>query len=203
MNMESLSKGERTRQAIQDAAYHLFLEQGYSASSMRQIAEAAGLAVSGIYNHFASKDEIFEAIVHDKHPYKQILPVLIAAPGVTTEAFVRNAAQALVDELGRRPDFLKLMFIEIVEFNTEHLPGIFEEILPQVLPLIQRLQSPANSIRSIHPALVLRAFLGMFFSFYMTEAMLGETMPTELREHGFESFVDIFLHGILLPVAEE
>jgi AcrR family transcriptional regulator len=203
MDTESLSKGERTRQAIQDAAYHLFLEQGYSASSMRQIAEAAGLAVSGIYNHFASKDEIFEAIVHDKHPYKQILPVLIAAPGVTTEAFVRNAAQALVDELGRRPDFLKLMFIEIVEFNTEHLPGIFEEILPQVLPLIQRLQSPANSIRSIHPALVLRAFLGMFFSFYMTEAMLGETMPTELREHGFESFVDIFLHGILLPVAEE
>jgi AcrR family transcriptional regulator len=203
MDTESLSKGERTRQAIQDAAYHLFLEQGYSASSMRQIAEAAGLAVSGIYNHFASKDEIFEAIVHDKHPYKQILPVLIAAPGVTTEAFVRNAAQALVDELGRRPDFLKLMFIEIVEFNTEHLPGIFEEILPQVLPLIQRLQSPANSIRSIHPALVLRAFLGMFFSFYMTEAMLGETMPTELREHGFESFVDIFLHGILLPVVEE
>jgi len=203
MDTESLSKGERTRQAIQDAAYHLFLEQGYSASSMRQIAEAAGLAVSGIYNHFASKDEIFEAIVHDKHPYKQILPVLIAAPGVTTEEFVRNAAQALVDELGRRPDFLKLMFIEIVEFNTEHLPGIFEEILPQVLPLIQRLQSPANSIRSIHPALILRAFLGMFFSFYMTEAMLGETMPTELREHGFDSFVDIFLHGILLPVAEE
>jgi len=203
MDTESLSKGERTRQAIQDAAYHLFLEQGYSASSMRQIAEAADLAVSGIYNHFASKDEIFEAIVHDKHPYKQILPVLIAAPGVTTEAFVRNAAQALVDELGRRPDFLKLMFIEIVEFNTEHLPGIFEEILPQVLPLIQRLQSPTNSLRSIHPALVLRAFLGMFFSFYMTEAMLGETMPTELREHGFESFVDIFLHGILLPVAEE
>ena len=203
MDSESLSKGERTRQAIQDAAYHLFLEQGYSASSMRQIAEAAGLAVSGIYNHFASKDEIFEAIIHDKHPYKQILPVIIAAPGDTTEEFVRNAAQALVDELGRRPDFLKLMFIEIVEFNTEHLPGIFEEILPQVLPLIQRLQSPANSIRSIHPALVLRAFLGMFFSFYMTEAMLGETMPIELREHGFESFVDIFLHGILLPVAEE
>jgi AcrR family transcriptional regulator len=203
MNTESLSKGERTRQVIQDAAYHLFLEQGYSASSMRQIAEAAGLAVSGIYNHFASKDEIFEAIVHDRHPYKQILPVLIAAPGVTTEEFVRNAAQALVDELGRRPDFLKLMFIEIVEFNTEHLPGIFEEILPQVLPLIQRLQSSANSIRSIHPALVLRAFLGMFFSFYITEAMLGETMPAELREHGFDSFVDIFLHGILLPVAEE
>lgn len=111
MTEELVSKGERTRQAIEESAYELFLEQGYSATSMRQIAERAGIALGGIYNHFSSKDAIFEAIMHDKHPYKQILPVIAAAPGDTAEEFIRNAAQAFVEELGRRPDFLKLMFI--------------------------------------------------------------------------------------------
>ncbi|MCE7861481.1 MAG: TetR/AcrR family transcriptional regulator, partial [Chloroflexi bacterium CFX2] len=60
---ETPTKGEVTRLAIEDAAVELFIEQGYHATSMRQIADRAGLALGGIYNHFASKEEIFEAIV--------------------------------------------------------------------------------------------------------------------------------------------
>lgn len=197
MAEENLSKGERTRMAIEEAAYELFLEQGYSATSMRQVAERAGLAVGGIYNHFAGKDAIFEAIIHDKHPYKQILPLVSAVPGETADEFIHNAAQALVGELGRRPDFLKLMFIEIVEFNTKHMAGLMEEVIPQVLPLIQRIQSPEGVLRPIHPAIILRAFMGMFFSYYIMEMMAGQVMPPEMREDSLDIFVDIFLHGII------
>ena len=135
---ETLSKGERTRQAIEEAAYELFLEHGYSATSMRRIAERTGLALGGIYNHFPSKEEIFEAIILDKHPYKQILPVILSAPGRTLAEFVRNGDHALIGELGKRPDFIRLMFIEIVEFDSKHMPIFFEEIFPEFLPLVQR-----------------------------------------------------------------
>ena len=72
---ETPTKGETTRLAIEDAAVELFMEHGYHATSMRQIAEHAGLALGGIYNHFSSKEELFEAIIIDKHPYKKILPL--------------------------------------------------------------------------------------------------------------------------------
>ena len=45
-------KGEHTRGSIINAAHSLFANQGYAATSMRQIAEEAGLALGGIYNHF-------------------------------------------------------------------------------------------------------------------------------------------------------
>ena len=45
MLKENISKGDRTRQAIEEAAYDLFLEQGFSATSMRQIAKHAGIAL--------------------------------------------------------------------------------------------------------------------------------------------------------------
>ena len=55
MMEESSTKGERTRQEILQSAHQLFLKNGYHGTSMRQIAEGAGIAVGGIYNHFASK----------------------------------------------------------------------------------------------------------------------------------------------------
>ena len=96
MPEENLTKGERTRQVIIEAAYALFLEQGYAATSMRQIAERTGLALGGIYNHFASKEAIFSDLIIAKHPFHEILPLLLVAPGETVEEFVRNAAKSMV-----------------------------------------------------------------------------------------------------------
>jgi len=59
---ETLPKGERTRQNILQAAYALFLNQGFHGTSMRQIAARAGLAPGSIYNHFNSKDAIWEIL---------------------------------------------------------------------------------------------------------------------------------------------
>lgn len=70
--------------------------------------------------------------------------------------------------------------------------------MPQVLPLVQRVQEPNGALRPIHPAVILRAFLGMFFSYYITEILVADVMPPQMRERGLEAFVDIFLHGILI-----
>ena len=197
MSEESPTKGERSRQAIGDAALSLFMEQGYHATSMRQIAERAGLALGGIYNHFASKDEIFGALIIDRHPYKQILPSILAAEGETAEKFIRNAAQAIVTEFGNRPDFMKLMFIELVEFNGKHMPAIIGQIVPKILPVFERMVKLRKNLRSIHPAILMRSFLGTVFSFYITELFMGDTLKKLMPKNSFEQHVDVFLHGIL------
>ena len=96
MSQVLLKKGDRTRQIILDSAYGLIIQQGYAATSMRQIAENANLALGSIYNHFPSKEDVFREIVQERHPFFQILPVLISVQGDTTEEFVRNAARTLI-----------------------------------------------------------------------------------------------------------
>ena len=51
--------GKGSREAIVDAAERLFLERGFGAVSMDELAAAAGLSRRTLYNQFASKDEIF------------------------------------------------------------------------------------------------------------------------------------------------
>jgi len=195
---ESLSKGERTRQAILDAAYTLFLNQGYSATSMRQIAEQVGIALGGIYNHFASKDEIFQALIIVKHPYVQIFPILRDVPGDTAEEFLMNAARIIEVEMGRRPDFMKLMFIELVEFSGKHFAKLIEIILPLAMSLLQRFSDPNSGVRPLPPLLIMRTFLGNIIAFYVTGLLMSDpSVPEEMREVRLGDFIDIYLHGIL------
>lgn len=197
MRAHTASKGTRTRRQIMDAAYRLMIRQGYAATSMRQIAARAHLALGGIYNHFGSKAEVFRAILEERHPLLEILPTLDAVDGESVEAFVRNAAHTLVDELGHHPDFLNLMLIEIVEFKSVHVPRLLGRFIPLVLPIAQRITDSDGGVRPMPPLDLARAFLGMFFSYYITGILLRETAPSSDPTQTLDHFVDIFLHGIL------
>lgn len=56
-------KQEDTKQRILDKALELFSEKGYDAVSVGEIAKAVGIKAPSLYNHFPSKQAIFDAIV--------------------------------------------------------------------------------------------------------------------------------------------
>lgn len=198
MAEEKPTKGEVTRIAIEDAAIELFMEQGYHATSMRQIADRAELALGGIYNHFSSKEEIFEAIILDKHPYKKVFPAIIAAEGETVEEFLHNAAQIVIKELKSQPYYIKLMLIEIVEFNGKHGSMLIKEIAPKALPIFEKIIKTRKNLRVTHPAILFRSFIGMILSYMITEIIISNSILQKLMpKNAMESYVDIYLHGIL------
>lgn len=53
------------RKAILEGAIKVFTENGFSTSSMDRIAESAGVSKRTVYNHFPSKENLFQAIVAD------------------------------------------------------------------------------------------------------------------------------------------
>ena len=195
---EVLKKGDATRLAIEDAAVELFLKQGYHATSMRQIADQAGLALGGIYNHFKGKEEIFEGIIVDKHPYKRILPLILDAQGKTVEDFLRNAALISLEELKKTPYFMNLMFIELVEFHGRHGKLIVLEVGPRVLPIFEKLVRSRKEMRVKNPAMLARSFFGLIVSYMITDLVLGDTpLRKLLPSNPADAYVDIYLHGVL------
>ena len=191
-------KGEVTRLAVENAAIQLFMEQGYHATSMRQIAERAGLALGGIYNHFASKDQIFEAIIVDQHPYKRILPLILAVEGKTPEEFFRSAFRIVIRELGKQPEFINLMFIELVEFKGRHGSTMLREIAPKILPIFEKTVKSMKGLRVTNPAVVMRSFFGMIISYFVTEMIISDSVISKLMpRNSTDVYIDIFLKGIL------
>lgn len=197
MNSPSTPKGKNTQAAILEAANDLFLRQGYHGTSMRQIAREAGIALGGIYNHFASKEAIFEAVFLANHPVLQMIPTIEAAEGETVEDFVRNAAKQMMAAIYERPHFLNLMFIEIVEFKSAHTHKLFQSSFPRGLQIVQRMVSGKDRVRDIPAPMLIRAFMSLFFSYYLADVIIGESAPQEFSENAMAYYVDIFLHGIL------
>lgn len=197
MHKDELDKGKRTRYAIMQAAHQLFLEQGYHGTSMRQIAHDAGIALGGIYNHFEGKEAIFVEVLEAYHPYHEILPILKSAHGETLEEFVRNAAEKMIAALENRPDFFHLMFIEIIEFQSQHIPKLYQMFFPEVINTVQRFTQESERLRPIPLPMIIRIFIGIFFSHYILHHLVGAQLPPIMQENALEYNVDIFLRGIL------
>ena len=191
------TKGEKTSLAIVEVASQLFEQQGYHGTSMRQIALETGIALSGIYNHFESKEAVFVKVLETFHPYHEIVPIASAATGGTVEDFVTNVAEGMVAVLERRPEFLNLMLIEIVEFSSKHIPSLMGLFLPQVMRIVQDFAEMKANIRPIPLPILVRIFLGNFYSYFLIENFFGEDFPVEMRQDALKHTVDVFLHGIV------
>ena len=84
------SKGERTKQRIVAAALELFREQGYEATTMRMVADAAEVSLGNAYYYFASKELLLQAFyreVHEAH-------LAAAAPVLRRERGCANGCAA-------------------------------------------------------------------------------------------------------------
>ncbi|HVA68258.1 MAG TPA: TetR/AcrR family transcriptional regulator [Candidatus Binataceae bacterium] len=85
--MKTLEQKPATkRPVIVRAATSLFAERGIDGTSMREIAEAAGVREAAIYRHFMGKDDLAREIFHSWYGwYCQELQKIVSGPGSTLE----------------------------------------------------------------------------------------------------------------------
>lgn len=112
------------RQAVIDAAAEVLRED--PEATMVEIAEQAGLGRSTIYRHFASRDELFAALVTDVAARSIERTGEIVARGVGLEQTLRAIAELSI-EIGLRYPFLH---------------ALHREALPVVRPLIREGETP-------------------------------------------------------------
>ena len=66
----------KKRATILDGAVDVFISMGYELASMDKIAETAGVSKRTVYNHFGSKENLFQAIVDDFLAKRQSLKTI-------------------------------------------------------------------------------------------------------------------------------
>lgn len=67
----------KKRAAILEGAIEVFIEMGYELASMDRIADTAGVSKRTVYNHFGSKENLFEAILSDHLAQRQSLKTIL------------------------------------------------------------------------------------------------------------------------------
>jgi len=194
---EELTKGMLTQKKIVDAAYALFVEQGYHGTSMRQISDKAEITIGGIYNHFSGKDEIFEEVVLEYHPANIIIPMFDQIQDETFEGSIRKAAHLMADQVHQQKSFFNLFYIELVEFKGKHVIRVIKNLFPMGLDFIKKVGTKKGKVKPFPPHTILVSFLGMFFSFYLFSLFTEGFKAIGLPSLNIDNMIDIFLYGVM------
>jgi TetR/AcrR family transcriptional regulator of autoinduction and epiphytic fitness len=111
----------KKRAAILEGAIYVFISAGYELASMDKIAETAGVSKRTVYNHFGSKENLFQAIVDDFLAQRQSLKIIKYDPGKALKeqllAFA-NAEIFLIDSPRRLglSRFLAKVFLQDINY---------------------------------------------------------------------------------------
>lgn len=109
---DSPALGGATRRQIIDAAVRLIADHGYAATSVDEIADAAGVAKGSVYYNFGSKSELFAAVLAEG-----VARLTQGLRGALAAAGARRPLEVLAEELLREvhghPAFAKVLTAEV------------------------------------------------------------------------------------------
>ena len=102
------------RRRLLDAALEVFAEQGFASASLDQVAEAAGLTKGAIYSNFASKDDLFFAMMKDQvmKRIEAVRTALAASPPGTDGQQARYDIGRLLTEAFTQQREWQLVFLD-------------------------------------------------------------------------------------------
>ena len=124
-------RAEQTRAAITEAALALFRERGYEATTMRAIAERAGVSTGNAYYYFGSKEELIQEFYTRNH----VEHVAASRPVLETEsdftARLRGTLRALIDVMSPYHEFAAKYFKHAAEPTNPLSPFSSESSAPR------------------------------------------------------------------------
>jgi AcrR family transcriptional regulator len=198
MTREPLPKRDR-REDILKASLHLFAEKGFHGTSMRDIARAADITEGLIYHYFASKRDLFRAIIEER----SFLPLLRTLPELADQLDLRALlivlARGFFDVLRQNTKLIRLLLQEVQVFPEEKEAFFVDAVGQSVRELGSILEERMNErARSqVNPQIAARLFFNSLLALFVEQEILGgkHILPVDEADY-IEHLVDMFVKRI-------
>lgn len=133
-------KKQKTRWAIQEHALRLFVEQGYEATTVEQIAEAAEVSPSTFFRYFKTKEDV---VSEDRYDELVVQAIEAAPAGLGPLATMRHALKVSMGDLrhGENEQILTRMrlVLSVPALRGRMMSGLFQSTDVFSPPLARRL----------------------------------------------------------------
>lgn len=197
--VKTRTKSEEKRQKMMASASELFMKQGFSSTSMDQIASHAGVSKQTLYSHFGNKDDLFTAAIADKCETYQMSDAMFT--GDDPKQVLMNMGQ-LFSNLLLSEDSLRVFRLCIAESDSNSkLAGLFFDAGPKrVIGMFSNYLERLNTeglLRVSNPHFAAVQLLTMLQGEARMFAELGLAERIDLQQHQqyLEDCVDMFLQA--------
>ena len=184
------------REDIMQASLHLFAEKGFHGTSMRDIAREADITEGLIYHYFASKRDLFRAII-EEHSF---LPLLRTLPDLAEQLDLRGLlivlARGFFDVLRRNTELTRVLLQEVQVFPEEK-EAFFADAVNESITVLARIIDERMSEKNrqqVDAEVSARIFFNSLLAFFVEQEILGGKHMLPADENSYvEHLVDMFV----------
>jgi len=196
--------GDERRLQILRLAMRLFSQRGFGGTTTKEIARAAGVSEAMVFRHFATKKELYSAILDHKACLHDTMdPIQVVA-----EAIARKDDRAVfeglaLDALNRHdcdPEFHRLLLHSALE-EHELAQMFWEKFVTRVYRILGayiRERQRDGAIIEVEPLVIVRAFVGMVIHHSLNNNLWDRqrTLLKISNQVAAREFANILMHGV-------
>lgn len=187
---------DERRQQILDAAMECFIQNGYAHTRVDDIEQEAGLSKGGVYFHFSSKREIFEAL-QDAEIERTMTAVLeVQTTGTSAVTKLQQLAYMLLSHFGANEDHRRFLIV-LAEKGIRN-PEVREriakahEVYMQVITEQMKVGIENGEIRDLNPAVAALVLKLLMDGIEQAFALGYDVDPEVLLTEG----LDVIVNGL-------
>jgi len=195
--------GKDRRQQLLKVAVDVFARQGFGGTKTRDIAAAAGVSEAILFRHFASKEDLYHAILDAKED-KQGAPEFVQALGAFADkrddaGLFHFVAHAILKSFREDPAFHRLMLYASLEGHL--MAGLFRERfgLP-IFDYLRRyvaLRQKEGAFRKCDPQVAVLFLTGAIVHFAMFRHVFHCRKPNVAEDTAVREMIEIALAGMM------
>ena len=187
---------------ILDTAEALFAENGYAATSIRRIADQAGVNPALVHYYFGNKKALLQAVMERS---LEPLGQAIAAMKDSTEASPEKIARLLLSMVVEHPNIPHLLTREVLLPGGEMQQYFVENMAPRLggaLPALLNREKSAGRLRQdSDPAISAVLIMAMCVFPFIARALAEPVLGIDFNEAGFERLTTqvstLLKHGLM------
>lgn len=205
----SRMSGDERRSQILRVAIKLFSQSGFSGTTTKEIARAAGVSEAIIFRHFATKKDLYSAIISFKScengdkklPWEENSPERDAVEAKDDFQVFYNMALGALEHHEGDIDFMRLLFHSALD-EHELSEMFFEQFLTPLYEFLGayiRCRQEDGAMRAdIEPKVIVRAFLGMIIHHSLNNILWDKRrrLLNITNEEAARIFSEILLNGV-------
>jgi len=192
---------EKNKRKIERAALQLFTSKGFHGTTVREIAEKAGVSMGKLYIYYDTKEEIFIDLAQrlgqkiEALRQKELIPLLMSLDPSSMKKLAMTIGRIVSENL----DYWRLMYIDVVEFRHKHFIHSFREIAgglrtySRVLAQTTKMEFP----KGVDPALAVTTIYLHFFTYFLVENLFGAKRHLGMSdEEAIDQMIRLYLSGL-------
>jgi AcrR family transcriptional regulator len=196
--------GDERRLQILKVAMRLFSQHGFRGTTTKEIAQAAGVSEAMVFRHFATKEELYSAILdHKACLHDDLDPLQKVAEAIRRKddrAVFEGLALDALNQHDRDPEFQRLLLHSALE-QHELAHMFWEKFVRRVYQSLRvyiRQRQREGAFKNVEPFVIVRAFIGMIIHHSLNNNLWDRERKL-LRisnQAAARTFTDILLNGV-------